>query len=315
MITPEMDVPAAAASAPMALGEEVTIATAAYGNVETTRSCLKCLFQSASGPYELILIDDCSPDSGAIRSLYAEARKHHANTKIFSFSENLEYSGSLNAILSHATGDWVFFLSNDIFINPSYLRLLLEASRANPALGLLRGSSNYVDNGKPSHNLKIEKPVRKLRDVLDIGADVAAMFGNATQADPFLIGDAFVATRALIAKIGALDPWFYGYFADIDYGLRAQVAGFELALVRGAFAYHQRDANFGYLPEKERKAKLQRRWMRVYENWARFKLKWRLPVAMAYPDIGELPWGELAAMPFDIARHFSAPVDYSRHLI
>jgi GT2 family glycosyltransferase len=42
----------------------------------------------------------------------------------------------------------------------------------------------------------------------------------------------------------------YGYFADSDFGLRAQVAGFELALIRGTFAYHNQSHNFDYLSEK-----------------------------------------------------------------
>jgi hypothetical protein len=40
---------------------------------------------------------------------------HHANTKVFSFTENLESSGNLNAVLSHARGQ----------------------------LGILRGSSDF----------------------------------------------------------------------------------------------------------------------------------------------------------------------------
>jgi GT2 family glycosyltransferase len=309
--------PADVAAEPLALGEEASIAVAAHGNVATTQVCLKSIFQSATGQYELILIDDCSPDSGATRSLFLEAKRRHANTKLFSFSENLEYSGSLNAILSHAGGEWVFFVSNDIFITPFYLRALLEAARANPRIGILRGSSNFVDNGLPTHNLFPPGPLTKLSEIHQAGAEIARLFGHRAESDPFLVGDAFLVTRALLARIGTIDPWFYGYFADQDYGLRARIAGFDLALIRGAFAYHQREANIAYLPESQRKEKLSRRWMRVYENWARFKLKWGLPVPLAYESttMRTLPWAQLAAAPFDVSRHFIAPANYSRYLI
>jgi GT2 family glycosyltransferase len=278
--------------------------------------CLQSILRAASGDFELILIDDCSPDSAAIREIFLEAKQGHANTKIFSFEENLEYSGSVNAILSHASGESVFFISNDIFITPIYLRTLLDAARANPRLGVLRGSSNFVDNcGLATHNLNFGEAINNWNQLFKAGTHFANTFGQAAYKDPFLVGDAFLVTRALIARIGSFDPLFYGYFADPDYGLRAQIAGFELALVPGAFAYHQREANFDYLPDAQRKEKLDRRMMRVYENWARFKIKHGLPVSMPYESIVTVPWERLADVPFDPCRHYSAPGDYARFLV
>jgi glycosyltransferase involved in cell wall biosynthesis len=85
---------------------DITIGMSAYGNAETTRLALSHLFQSGQGDFELILVDDCSPDGGSIRSLFQEAACFHRNTQVFSFKTKLEYSGSLNAILSHAAGQY-----------------------------------------------------------------------------------------------------------------------------------------------------------------------------------------------------------------
>lgn len=301
---------------PLILGEEVTIATAAHGNATATRLCLQSIVRSATGNYELILIDDCSPDAVEIRGVFAGAKELHRNTTVFSFTENLEYTGSVNAILSHARGQWVFFVSNDISITPFYLRMLLDAAQANPRAGILRGSSNFVDNGLPSHNLPLGRPLKTIDELFEAGAECARRFGQEPQQqDPFLVGDAFMVTRPLLEKIGTFDPWFYGYFADPDFGLRARIAGFESVLVRGAFAYHLRDANFDYLPEEQRKRKLNLRWMRVFENWARFKLKYGLPVSQPYESIAGIPWVQLATQPFDAKSHFSAPGDYTRYLV
>jgi GT2 family glycosyltransferase len=299
----------------LVLGREVTIATAAYGNEPSTRLCLEALFRSVSGEYQLLLIDDCSPDSGAIQSLYQKATTYHANTQIFKFERNLEYSGSVNAILSHATGEWVFFISNDIFVTPSYLRTLLAAAQANPKSGILRGSSNHVDNGFASHNIAPTRSITNLDDLFLVGREIEEMHGQSTQPDPFLVGDAFLVTRRVIDRIGAFDPIFFGYFADPDYGLRAQVAGFDLTLVPGAYAYHKQDANFDYLPAEQKKGKIERRWMRVFENWARFKLKWGMAIEQPYESISEIPWAQLAARPFDSRYHYSAPVDYTQYRI
>lgn len=301
---------------PVTLGPEISIATAAYGNAAATRVCLEAISRSASGDFELILVDDCSPDGGETRSLFIETQRRRPNTKVFSFSENLEYSGSLNAILSHASGRWVLFISNDIAITPCYLRQLLWAAHSNPHLGICRGSSNYVDNGLASHNIKCQ-PTRSWDDLFALGARVLRENPTAVEPDPFLVGDAFLVSRAVLERIGTFDPLFFGYFADPDFGLRAQIAGFEMGLVRGAFAWHQQHANFDYLPAAQRDAKLRVRQERVIENWARFKLKYGLPVSLRYSAITELPWAKLAQSQsgFDPRRHYCCPGDYLRYLL
>jgi len=303
---------------PLRLDSGITIATAAYGNAATTRLCLQALLASASGDFELLLVDDCSPDDGATAALFATVRGQHANTRIFRFTENLEYSGSVNAILSHATGGWVLFISNDIFVTPNYLCALLEAAVAHPRAGILRGSSNFVDNGLASHNLPPPQPVADLADFTALRAcseQVARQFGAAIVSDPFLIGDAFLVSRAVIDRIGTFDPMFFGYFADNDFGVRARRAGFDMLLVPGAYAWHQQDANFTYLPQLQRSEKASRRWQRVYENWARFKLKYGLPVSLPFTSTLDVPWSTLAAAPFEAANDFCAPGDYARYLV
>jgi GT2 family glycosyltransferase len=299
---------------PAALDDRVSIGMSAHGNPVTTRQALQCLLYSAAGDYELILVDDCSPDGGETLAVFEQAQREHADTKVFAFDRNLEYSGSLNAILSHARGEAVIFLSNDVFATPDYLRGLVAAARADERLGIVRGCSNFVDNSLPAHNVALEAAPRTLADVFEIGAEVARMHGGALLADEFLTGDAFLVTRAVLERIGTLDPLFFGYYADHDFGLRARIAGFAPALARGAFAFHHRDANLDYLSEEARDAKLRRRWARVYENWARFKLKYGLPAELELPPPKALPWADLAAGPFDPRRHFFAPADYGRYL-
>jgi GT2 family glycosyltransferase len=301
---------------PVTLGADVTIGISAYGNYETTQLCLQMLFRSARGEYELILVDDCSPDNGRTRDLFLGARQQHARTRVFSFTKNLEYSGSLNAILSHASGQSVLFLSNDIFVTPFYLTVLLDVIRSNPRFGIVRGSSNFVDNnGRPTHNIAIERPIGSGEELAAAAGKVFADFGHKTSIDEFLTGDAFMVSRALLDRIGTFDPLFFGYFADHDFGLRAQIAGFDLVVAPGAFAYHRSAANFDYLPKEQQEGKLGRRFMRIFENWARFKMKYGLPVEMLYEGTDLIPWKALAAGPFDARKHYSAAADYSEYAI
>lgn len=291
------------------LGEDVTVAMSAYGNHAATVSALQSLFLSAEGNFELLLIDNDSPDA-EVKALLREAKAEHANTSLFVFPENREYTGALNAILSHAKGRWVLFLSNDIFVTPYYLREIMAAARADERNGIVRGCSNFVDNGKPTHNIQLARAPASYEELFEIGRQVALQMPAELLVDEFLTGDAFLVSRAVIDRIGTFDPVFYGYFADHDLGIRAQIAGFRQILVRRAFAYHQQAANFNYLPKPLQEKKLAERWGLVERNWNHFKQKYGLPPEQPYTSIQHIPWKDLASQPFDPARHFVRPGDY-----
>jgi GT2 family glycosyltransferase len=294
--------------------ETLTVGIAAYGNQAMTKRCLEALFTSLKGNYELILIDDNSPDEGATLSLLRDAQAAHDNSKVFSFQTNQEYSGSLNAILSHAKGERVLFVSNDIIVTPTYFEMLIKAEIQNGP-GIYRGSSNFVDNGLDSHNIYTSLDVQTLAEAIETSKEVSCLYSSLAVQDEYLTGDAFMVSRSVIDAIGTIDPLFYGYFADPDYGLRAERAGFPLVLVPGAWAYHHRGSNFSYLQESEMQKKIGRRWQRIYENWARFKLKYDLPVSLPYSDINAIPWRNLASKEFDASQDYCKPLDYSGFLV
>ncbi|QWD83287.1 glycosyltransferase family 2 protein [Polynucleobacter sp. MWH-P3-07-1] len=300
------------------LDQSITIGVSAYGNHETTKHCLRVILDGLKGNYELILVDDCSPDDGLITKLFIEAAKEHKNTKIYRFDENKEYSGSLNCILSESTGDKVFFVSNDIFISPSYVKALLEVADSSPNIGIVRGVSNFVDNcGKKTHNINIVDKIKHLGDVATFGEELFELEKNSYLEENFLTGDAFMTKREVITKIGTFDPLFYGYFADHDYGIRAMRAGFKLAVAKGAFAFHHRNSNFDYLEKNAREKKLNARWAKIYENWARFKLKYDLPIDRMYEldMLARMDWDSLNTHAKDCVKLYVPPVDYSKYLI
>lgn len=299
----------------MLINEELTIGVSAYGNHETTKHCLNSIFMALQGNFELILVDDCSPDNGEIFQLFLETADRHKNTKIYRFSENLEYSGSLNCILSNASGDKVLFISNDIFVTEPYIRALIELSNSNSTYGVVRGVSNYVDNGKQSHNIDVSGQLNHFNDISAFAQNLYKHGPLDYFEEEYLTGDAFLTTREVLLNIGFLDPLFLGYFADHDFGIRVRRAGYKLCVAKNAFAYHHEGINYDYLPDHERKRKLDARWAKVYENWARFKLKYGLPVHMPYIGMNNLDWGILNGLKVDKKSLYVSPMDYSRYLV
>jgi GT2 family glycosyltransferase len=295
------------------LGNDVTVATAAHGNCATTKIALETLLASTEGDFELILVDDCSPDD--TRSLFLEIRKAHPRTRIFAFDRNLEYTNSVNSILSHASGQWVLFLSNDIFATPAYFRELFLVAGSNPRFGIVRGCSNFVDNQLPSHNIAMPAGVDTVAKVGEFAETFAEAHHGRYAIDSFLTGDAFLVSRNVLNAIGTFDQGYDGYFADHDFGIRARNAGFDLVLAKGAFAFHQASANFGYLPVDLQENKLATRWNRVLAAWEIFKEKYGLPRMQAYSSVLDIPWDELSTAGIGADQIFCPPGDYSRYLV
>jgi GT2 family glycosyltransferase len=301
----------APSSGPVPLTASTSIGMAAHGNARTTRTALDALFASAGGDFELILVDDASPDDAL--DVFREARGRHANTRIFSFKRNLDYGESVNAFLSHARGDSLLFLSNDIFASPAYLRVLLESAAANPGCGILRGCSNFVDKGSPLHMVPYEERATRA-EYFAFTEEIAERHrGGALVDERYLVGDAFLVRRPVIDRIGTFDTRFVGYFGDVDFGLRAQIAGFRVVLERRAFAFHQTHGNIAYLPPDAQRERWQRRRARVDAAAQAFVDKYGLQVPEG--GIANFPWDELARRPFDPALHRVAPKDYSAYLL
>jgi hypothetical protein len=49
--------------------------------------------------------------------------------------------------------------------------------------------------------------------------------------------------REVLEKIGGMDPRFYGYWADLDYGVRVQRAGWRHGIAAGAWLHHSGSAS------------------------------------------------------------------------
>lgn len=277
---------------PVKVDETLTIGMAAYGNIQTTLFALRAILASVCGNFELILVDDASPDETC--KLFELVSKVHHNTIVFSFKNNIEYSGSLNTILSNAHGERILFVSNDIFVTPAYIAQLLRVAENRPNAGIIRGCSNFVDNGLIPHNIKDCGELDNFYALFSYAEARASRYNLVCIEDIFLTGDAFLISRDVLDRIGFIDTRFFGYFADHDLGIRARRSGFNLMVAMGAFAWHQHGSNIDYLSAKEKDKKLKVRWARVNENWARFKEKYGLPISLPYQGMRNIPWDELA---------------------
>ena len=280
------------------LDKTITIGIPAHGNSKITKVCLDFLLKSTKGDFELILVDDCSQDNGATKELFLSIKQFHKNLKIYSFDKNKSQFGSMNCIFCTATGNKIIFLSNDIFVTSHYLGTLIKVSEIDKSFGIVRGVSNFVDNGKERYNIRESwDNIKKMSDIFSYSKKIYKKNNKFFEED-YLTGDAFLVKKDVINKIGYIDDIFFGFWADHDFSVRAKRAGFKLIVAQGAFAWHQQAANFLYLDKQTLEKKKKERFKLVDMNWKKFKKKYNLSKDLIYNNINLLPWNKLNKVEF-----------------
>ena len=267
--------------------KKISIGVAAYGNLIITKKCIEAIKSSIEGNFEIILVDDCSPDNGVIKDYFLSLKNEFENVKIYYFPKNLGYIQSVNCILSNATGEKIIFVSNDIIINPYFLDELINVSITSKNIGYVRGVSNFVDTDLEIHNIDLKN--FKTNEPIKIAKEIFLKNKNDYIEEEYLCGDCFLINRDLIEKIGYFDCLnFKDYFGDLDFSMRAKAFDFKCLVSKGAFCYHHAGINLDYLPEEQKIAKLRRRNIFLSEDWARFKLKYGLPISYIYPGVNKI---------------------------
>lgn len=88
------------------------------------RECLDSVLLQSFNDFELIAVDDRSPDGcGAILDEYAG---RDPRVKVLHLPENVGLGRARNAGMPHATGDYLFFLDSDDTLTPGALQAMAD---------------------------------------------------------------------------------------------------------------------------------------------------------------------------------------------
>jgi len=99
----------------------VSIVIPAYGKLPYTLACLRSVAQhGARVPFEVIVVDDASPDNSA------PTLGRIGGLRLLRNLNNLGFVGSCNAGAAAAGGQFLLFLNNDTQVSPGWLDALLR---------------------------------------------------------------------------------------------------------------------------------------------------------------------------------------------
>jgi GT2 family glycosyltransferase len=189
-----------------------------YNGLAYTRECLRTL-QATLPPglsHEIIFVDDGSTD-GSREWTAALPRPCRA---IFN-ERNLGFAGACNRGAAAATGEFLFFLNNDLVLSPGWfepMRFLLRLPRTALVGNVqVRAATGELDHAGVCFNLK-GKPEHDLRRPW-----LARLIGWRTVSA--VTGACCAIRRDRWLMLGGFDEGFKNGGEDIDFALRARAAG------------------------------------------------------------------------------------------
>jgi GT2 family glycosyltransferase len=227
---------------------------------------------------EVIVVDNGSSDGSA-----EAARK--AGAVVLRLETNRGFAAAVNQGVGSATAEWVAIVNNDVTLSPDYLARLRDGGIQHHA-AIVAGK--LLSSSRP--------------DLLDGTYDLvsrgccALRAGNGWSERQFPAGEretdflpftAVVVRREVFLSLQGLDERFESYLEDVDFCLRARVAGHRCWYVPTAVGWHDGGQTLGpWSPAMVRRISRNQVWLAAKHLPAQ---------AGGFPVLaGQLLWGMLA---------------------
>ncbi len=219
----------------------VSVIIVNWNGLPVVRRCLDGLERTRDGvDLELLVADNGSTD-GSLEFI----REHYPWARIVANSENQFFARPNNVLASMATGRYLFFMNNDIILQPHCLQILLEVLEAHPEAGAVAPQLLYPDG-------RVQPSCRRLptyRNLIIAGLQLERFFPASNwkmtgwgHDDPVEVEQpmmsAFLVRRECWEETGPLDEGFPLYFNDVDWCRRCAEAGWRIRFEPQAKAVH-----------------------------------------------------------------------------
>ena len=220
--------PVAIATSP---SPRTSIVIPAYGEPLLTFSCLASIARHTEGAFEVIVVDDASPEP------LAAALAGVAGVRFERNDANLGFVGTCNRGAALARGDVVVFLNNDTLVTAGWLDALLRVLDEHPDAGLVGARLVYPD-GRLQEAGGI---VWRDGSAWNFGRDddpERPEYGYLREAD-YCSGACLAIPRALFESLGGFDSRYApAYYEDVDLAFAVRAAGRKVFYQPAATVVH-----------------------------------------------------------------------------
>lgn len=213
---------------------------------------------------EYIFVDDGSTD-GTRSWLESLAER---SVRVLLNAENRGFAASVNRGATHAVGEILILLNNDLVLTRGWLTPLLhQHARLGSKAGVLGNVQRRVDDGTVDHAGIAINEKGKPEHIQDLSAGGPGVWFRGWRKVPAVTGACLLISRRLWQELGGFDERFVNGCEDVDLCFRALSARKTNLVVLRSSIFHHVSSSVG-------------RKLRDERNTLRLTLKWRDTLAL-----------------------------------
>jgi GT2 family glycosyltransferase len=225
------------------LSGTISIIVPVYNSPAELRRCLDSIFLHTQVPFELILVDDCSPDP-AIGALIRQYESHHG-LRVIRNPVNQGFVHSVNVGIQASQHD-VVLLNCDTEVTPRWLQKLMIAAYSDPKVASVTPFSNAA-GAFSVPQIGVNSPIPFPFTVLKMARLTERLSSCTYPKVPTGNGFCMYIKRQALNEIGLLDEVNFGrgYGEENDFCMRARKAGWRHIIDDSLFIFHRGNSSFG----------------------------------------------------------------------
>jgi len=217
----------------------VSVIIPVHGKWAFTRQCLLSIeAHRPSVPFEVIVVDDASPDDTA------EHLAASAGVRLVETDGNQGFVGTCNLGASFARGDYLVFLNNDTEVQPGWLDELVHTADSDHRIGLVGAKLVYPDGRLQECGSIVWRDGTGWN--YGRGADPDLPQYQVVRDVDYCSGAALLVRRDLFERVGGFDDRFApAYFEDTDLAFAIRAAGHRTVVQPRAVVVHHEGISHG----------------------------------------------------------------------
>ena len=225
-------------------GASIAIIVLNWNGRDLTLDCLRSLAAVTTPHVRIILVDNASTDgsSDAVRQHYG------ARVTLIENAQNLGFAAGNNVGIRRALddgADFILLLNNDTVVAPDFVEHLHKPMLSSPDIGITAPKIYYAEPKNQiwfaGGELSMWRGIARHTGIRETDR---GQYDREHDID-YATGCAFLVRRAVLEKIGDLDPGYRAYFEDADFCVRARRAGFRIRYIPAAHVWHRISASTG----------------------------------------------------------------------
>jgi len=227
----------------------VSVVIPVYRELALVRACIESVKTSLplnNTPARIVVVDDCSPEPALSAWLDKQAAAGHIT--LLRNACNLGFIETVNRGMRMLADHDVLLLNADTQVHGDWIDRLVRALYASPDVASV---TPWTNNGEISSFPVISQAApapdtRELALLDQIAAEIRTAPGGADIELPSCCGFTMLIRRTVLDGIGMLDgtALIRGYSEEVDWCMRARVAGWRHLQATGVFVAHEGTVSF-----------------------------------------------------------------------